>query len=72
MSELFPRPAGALSEGRFIRIPTNAIPELRRAELARIIKFGIMGTDMPGHEYLSNSDVASLVRFMTDWPLKKS
>ncbi len=29
-------------------------------ELARTIRFGIAGTDMPGHEYLSDSDVASL------------
>ena len=29
--------------------------------LARVIKFGIPGTDMPGHELLSDSDVKTLV-----------
>jgi len=28
--------------------------------LARIVKFGIPGTDMPGHEYLSDRDIASI------------
>jgi cytochrome c oxidase cbb3-type subunit 2 len=28
--------------------------------LARIAKFGIPGTDMPGHEYLSDEEIASL------------
>jgi len=28
--------------------------------LAQIAKFGIPGTDMPGHEYLSDADIASI------------
>jgi cytochrome c oxidase cbb3-type subunit 2 len=32
----------------------------RRDRIARIVKFGIHGTDMPGHEYLPDSDIASL------------
>ena len=28
--------------------------------LAQIAKFGIPGTDMPGHEYLSDKDIASI------------
>jgi cbb3-type cytochrome c oxidase subunit II len=35
-------------------------PEQRFRELSRITKFGIVGTDMPGHEYLSDRNVASL------------
>ena len=32
----------------------------RRLQLARIIKFGIAGTDMPGHEYLPDSEVVAI------------
>jgi cytochrome c oxidase cbb3-type subunit 2 len=32
----------------------------RRDRLARIVKFGIHGTDMPGHEYLSDTEIASI------------
>ena len=33
--------------------------------LSRISKFGIPGTDMPGHEYLSDRQIASLTFFLT-------
>ncbi len=36
----------------------------RRDRLAQIIKFGIPGTDMPGHEYLPDADVASLTLWL--------
>jgi len=32
--------------------------------LAQIIKFGISGTDMPGHEYLSDREIASLTLWL--------
>jgi cbb3-type cytochrome c oxidase subunit II len=32
----------------------------RVIQLAQTVKFGIPGTDMPGHEYLSDKDIASL------------
>ena len=34
------------------------------AESARIVKFGIPGTDMPGHEYLSDHQIASVVLWL--------
>lgn len=34
-------------------------------QLSRITKFGIPGTDMPGHEYLSDRQIASLTLFLT-------
>jgi len=37
----------------------------RSAQLARICKFGIPGTDMPGHEYLSDQQITSLTLFLT-------
>lgn len=35
-------------------------PQQRLLQLARITKFGIPGTDMPGHEYLADDDIASI------------
>jgi mono/diheme cytochrome c family protein len=35
-----------------------------RAAIPNIIKFGVMGTDMPGHEYLSNEDIAALTAYV--------
>jgi len=32
--------------------------------LAQVIKFGIPGTDMPGHEYLSDGEIASLALWL--------
>ena len=34
----------------------------RLRRLCEIIKFGLAGTDMPGHEYLSDSQVAAIAR----------
>ncbi|HEX4285099.1 MAG TPA: cbb3-type cytochrome c oxidase subunit II [Terracidiphilus sp.] len=33
--------------------------------LAQIVKFGISGTDMPGHEYLSDQQITSLTLWLT-------
>ena len=65
-SQIFPHPMGPLSTRRFLRIPSNANPEVMRVGLARIIKFGIAGTDMPGHEYLSDAAIVSLVSFVAE------
>jgi cytochrome c oxidase cbb3-type subunit 2 len=41
-------------------IPVNASGSTRIDRIAQIAKFGIPGTDMPGHEYLSDTDIASI------------
>jgi cytochrome c oxidase cbb3-type subunit 2 len=46
--------------GPFMYLPASDTPSERRLRLALLIKFGLHGTDMPGHEYLSDSDIASL------------
>jgi cytochrome c oxidase cbb3-type subunit 2 len=33
--------------------------------LARIVKFGLPGTDMPGHEYLTDNQIASIAFWLT-------
>jgi cytochrome c oxidase cbb3-type subunit 2 len=49
-----------LSEGPIQDVSAHSSPDQRRDRLAQIVKFGIPGTDMPGHEYFSDRDVASL------------
>lgn len=33
---------------------------IRKAKIAQIIKFGLPGTDMPGHEYLPDADIEAI------------
>jgi len=42
----------------FYLLPSNF--EQRMIRLEQIAKFGIPGTDMPGHEYLPDRDIASI------------
>jgi cytochrome c oxidase cbb3-type subunit 2 len=35
-----------------------------RTEIARMTRFGIQGTDMPGHEYLHDEEVAAIVEYV--------
>ncbi len=56
----------------FHHLPTNLstgpyydlTPSTTPLQLAQIIKFGIPATDMPGHEYLSDADIASLTLYL--------
>jgi cytochrome c oxidase cbb3-type subunit 2 len=49
--------------------PTDSVSE-RRNHLATIVKFGIAGTDMPGHEYLSDNEIASLSLWLAQGQVK--
>jgi cbb3-type cytochrome c oxidase subunit II len=49
-----------LSAGPYLDLKTRTTP----VQLARIIKFGVPSTDMAGHEYLSDADVASLTLYL--------
>ncbi len=46
--------------GPFLYILDSDSPEQRLRHFAQIVKFGLPGTDMPGHEYLSDKEIASL------------
>ena len=59
-SSAFHRLPPDLFNGPWQHIPANADAAQRAESLARIIKFGLHGTDMPGHEYLPDTDVVSL------------
>ena len=47
-------------------LPYPESPAELRVQLAEITKFGIAGTDMPGHEYLPDQDVASISLWLSE------
>ncbi len=56
----FKRVPGDLATGPYFHFsPADPVAQ-RTIRLAQIAKFGIPGTDMPGHEYLSDKDIASI------------
>jgi cbb3-type cytochrome c oxidase subunit II len=56
----FQRVPPDLAVGPFLHWSTSGSDVERRLQLARIIKFGVPGSDMPGHEYLPDSEVAAI------------
>ncbi len=54
-----------LRAGPWNYVPAFASSHDRALRFAQIIKFGIPGTDMPGHEYLSDKDVSSIALWLT-------
>ena len=49
-----------LATGPFFYLPASDPGAERSLRIERIVKFGIPGTDMPGHEYLPDQDIAAL------------
>jgi cytochrome c oxidase cbb3-type subunit 2 len=49
-----------LAVGPYFHLPPSGDDAQRRDRIAQIVKFGIYGTDMPGHEYLSDNEIASI------------
>ncbi len=46
-------------------IPGSDVPSsVRTLRLAQIVKFGLPGADMPGHEYLPDSDVLAIANYV--------
>lgn len=48
------------ASGPFAYAPATTDVEWRRHRIAEIIKFGLPGTDMPGHEYLPDVEIAAM------------
>lgn len=57
LANVWLKPPANLVEGPFAY-------SLDPAQIERIVKFGVPGTDMPGHESLSDSQVVSLANFV--------
>jgi cytochrome c oxidase cbb3-type subunit 2 len=49
-----------LAVGPFLYLPDSDSPTERTLRLARMIKFGVPGSDMPGHEYLPDREIVSI------------
>ncbi len=49
-----------LAQGSFQHVPASATSIQRWMRLAQIAKFGVPGTDMPGHEYLPDEQISSI------------
>jgi len=60
LASLWQRPPADLRSGPF---PFTSAGEVNSG-LSRVIKFGIPGMDMPGHETLSNSDLKALTDYV--------
>jgi len=54
-----------LAVGPYLHLPSSEDRAQRRDRIARIVKFGIPGTDMPGHEYLSDRETASIALWLS-------
>jgi cytochrome c oxidase cbb3-type subunit 2 len=54
-----------LAIGPYFYLPSAGSVTLRMKLLAQITKFGIPGTDMPGHEYLSDRQIASISQWLS-------
>ena len=54
-----------LAVGPFLYLHPTDSGAQRLDRLAQIAKFGIPATDMPGHEYLSDSDIASITLWLS-------
>ncbi|MGA3080799.1 MAG: cbb3-type cytochrome c oxidase subunit II [Terracidiphilus sp.] len=61
----FKRQPPDLAVGPFFYLPPSGPGAIRTARLAQIAKFGVPGTDMPGHEYLSDNDIASIALWLS-------
>ena len=64
-SSSFRRIPPNLLRGSLQHVSTQASPEEMHAEIARITKFGIQGTEMPGHEYLPDEQIAAIADYIT-------
>ena len=53
-----------LALDRLEHLSPNASPSEARTEIARIARFGIQGTDMPGREYLPDVQIAAIADYV--------
>lgn len=54
----------SLATGKWKHVPLDATPAEQQLDLARIIKFGEPGTNMPGHEYLPGAQIVAMARWI--------
>jgi cytochrome c oxidase cbb3-type subunit 2 len=64
LANQLPMPPTDLKNGPFIRTQATGDPSLA---IARVIKFGVVGSEMPGHETLGSGSILSLSEMLTQW-----
>jgi len=64
LAALFARPAANLRKGPLWSVSWGAGAEPLAIGVARVVKFGLAGTSMPGHETLRDAEVADLVAYV--------
>jgi mono/diheme cytochrome c family protein len=55
-----------LVRGPMRHVAVDANPPQLRMDIARVTKFGLKGTDMPGHEYLPDEQIVAIADFIQD------
>ncbi len=60
----FERPPRPLAGDDLAFVPRALPSDVRRHILSRIVKYGIPGTSMPGHEYLRDEEIAGLTDYL--------
>lgn len=60
------RPPANLLDGPFVHTADGGGERDQWLRTARVVKFGVLGTDMPGHELLNDGEVSALA----DWVLE--
>lgn len=58
LASKFSKPPANLTKGPFLWTPSGPDLDVR---IARVIKFGVPGTDMPGHETMTDAQINALV-----------
>jgi cytochrome c oxidase cbb3-type subunit 2 len=61
LARRFRKPPANLTDGPLL---WTAPPDGREPKVARVIKFGLPGTDMPGHEVLTDAQIADLTAYV--------
>jgi mono/diheme cytochrome c family protein len=64
LSGLFFRPAMNLANGPFLYVPSTLPDAEQQVALSRIVKFGLVGFHMPGHETMDDRDVVDVVAYV--------
>ena len=65
-SDHFARPAMNLRKGLFWYTGQGLTEQQEHAALSRIVRFGVYGTSMPGHEALSDEQVADVAAYVQE------
>lgn len=58
------RPAMNLTKGAFFYVPPTATSDEQTLALSRIVKFGLPGLHMPGHEVFADQDILDIVAYV--------